>query len=60
MEGDMAVKTRMGGVMGDPFMAAAFPATFQRPVRQWAGSLLELDPLNHLLLTEWDGKPVDL
>eukprot|EP00959_Pyramimonas_sp_CCMP1952_P265462 5550767-Pyramimonas_sp.AAC.1 len=30
-EGDVAVRTRVGGVMGDPVMVAAFSTTFQRP-----------------------------
>ncbi|CAK0903130.1 unnamed protein product, partial [Prorocentrum cordatum] len=48
------------GAMGDPFMVAAFSATFQRRVQQWAESLRAADPSLHLLRAEWQGQEVDL
>eukprot|EP00959_Pyramimonas_sp_CCMP1952_P384282 8053470-Pyramimonas_sp.AAC.1 len=55
-EGDVAVMTRVGGVMGDPFMVAAFSTTFQRPVQQWTESLRAADPSLHLLRADWQGQ----
>eukprot|EP00959_Pyramimonas_sp_CCMP1952_P108710 2273125-Pyramimonas_sp.AAC.1 len=59
-EGDLAVKTGVGGMMGDPFVVAAFSTTFCRPVLKWADAAREVDPPLRPLRAEWGGQEVDL
>ena len=37
-EGPLLVKTKQGGVMGDPFVVKSFSGSFQRPVGEWCAA----------------------
>ncbi|CAK0815121.1 unnamed protein product, partial [Prorocentrum cordatum] len=59
-QGELAVKTRVGGVVRDPFMAAACSTMFLRPVQQWTEDFRAAGPARSLSCAGWDGQSADL